>query len=156
MKHLIYAIISLIVLVYATWSAQEHLTRLRLFQVPEETTTIAARVSLIETPQLREGETGEHLRARVEISYAFNDKKFGRVLMVPLDTLALKEGDNIDVVVVKRAPEMVLTTQEMNHLDDHISGMQMLVFGLGLAALVVPFGVAGFGRRKQKKKSSAG
>lgn len=151
MQYLIAAIISLIILVYATWSAQSQLTHLRMLLLPQETAQAQAKIAKVELPHLRAGERGEHLRARVEISYKAGEKEFGRTLMPALKEWKLKQGDSVAIIYLKRAPEMMMLEDERDTLSRQISGMQTIMFALGIACLVVPFGIAGFGRKRQKK-----
>lgn len=153
-RTLIIAIISLVILVGLTWSAQSRLNDLRLFEVAKEVGTTQAIVTEVVTPDMGEGEAKQNFRARVELSYEVDGKKFGRTLMPELSTDVPAKDDTLTVTYLKRAPERLLLEDEMAALDGQISGMQTLVFVLGLASIIVPFTIAGFGRKKQKRKAA--
>ena len=147
---IIYAVITLVVLCWLTWTAQEHVSMLRLFTDAREVATTEATVSEVTTPALREGEANANLRARVELHYEVNGEQFGRTLMPELSGDLPKQGDKLTLTYLKRAPEQALLESEMAGLDAQISGMASFVFIMGLVSLVVPFIIAGFGRKRRK------
>lgn len=147
---IIYAIISLIVLCWLTWSAQSRLNDLRLFEVAKEVGTTEAIVTEVVTPDVGEGEAKKNFRARVELSYEVDGKQFGRTLMPELTSEVPAKDDTIPVTYLKRAPEQMLLPEELAALEDQISGMQALVFALGIASIILPFTIAGFGRKRRK------
>lgn len=147
---LIYAIISLVVLVWLTWSAQERLNDLRLFEDAQAVGTTTATVTDVTTPDVGEGGAKKNFRARVELSYEVDGKPYGRTLMPALDSAVPAKGAKLPITYAKRAPQHMLMAEELAALDEQIAGMQSLMMVLGLAAIVVPFTIAGFGRRKRK------
>ena len=147
---IIYAVITLVVLCWLTWRAQEHVSMLRLFTEAREVATTEATVTEVTTPVLREGEANANLRARIELSYEVNGEAFGRTLMPELSDDLPEQGEKLTLTYLKRAPEQALMQSELEGLDDQISGMASFVFVMGLASLVVPFIIAGFGRKRRK------
>lgn len=153
-RTLIFSLVALTGLVWLTWNAQARLNDLRLFADAREVGSTQATVTEVVSPALGENDAKQNFRARVELSYAVDGKKFGRTLMPELSQPVPEKGDTLKVTYLKRAPEHMLVEDEVRGLEAQISGMQSLVFVLGLAAIVVPFTIAGFGRRKQKKKAA--
>lgn len=147
-RTLVISIIALIGLVWLTWNAQARLNALRLFEDTRE----IARTDAMVTEVMRGGMQDDTSPwVRIELSYEVDGQKYGRTMVDGVSHFTVKKGQKVQVTYLKRTPQTALLDFEMKSLPSQVKGMQILVFCFGLTAIVIPFTIAGFGRRRQKK-----
>jgi hypothetical protein len=149
MRPFVTAFAALIVLVAATWSVQERLSALQLLTLPKETSRAQATITQLELPQGAKPASAA-ARARLTLAYKVDGKDYGRVMLLKLNQLAYKEGQALPILYVKRAPEVMVLEDDFGSLKEDIRGLQTLLMVLGIAAFLVPLGLAGRARKKFK------
>ena len=136
-------------LAFASLYLYNRMAELRQLQNPADRAEMAATISRVDTPMIQKGQSRSEGETRVEFDFtpAGSDAKIHGAYSIAYPKEVPAVGDALQVTYLRVNPKIFVRSEELTGLPNEMRWMQWGMVLFGIAAMVLPFVLLGFGRK---------
>jgi hypothetical protein len=136
-------------LAFASLYLYNRMAELKQLQNPADRAEATATITRVTTPMVQKGQSRSEVETRVEYDFtrAGSDAKIHGAYSIAYPKELPSVGDAVQVTYLRVNPKIFVRNEELATLPNEMRWMQWGMVLFGVAAMVLPFVLLGFGRK---------